>query len=262
MSKNRRRNKQLSPEEMREIEEFVYSKNIEEDKFLKSLTVNTKCRNENQKLLVKSIKENEITIVSGLPGTGKTFLACAEALKLIKSRPKYKKVLLVKSVTQLPGEELGFLPGDLSEKLDPYMISFIDNFEKIIGESLTRKLRELGIINIQPLAFVRGRSIDNTIIIVDEAQNISIQNMRTLMTRIGDNSKMVILGDVKQKDIKKKSDSSLEVVINRFKDIEGFGCVELRDPDDVVRNPIIKVIESTFDEIDEGITTNKGLLKG
>jgi phosphate starvation-inducible PhoH-like protein len=154
-------------------------------------------------------------------------------------------------VTQLPGEELGFLPGDLSEKLDPYMISFIDNFEKIIGETMTKKLRELGIINIQPLAFVRGRSIDNTIIIVDEAQNISISNMRTLMTRIGDDSKMVILGDVKQKDIKKKSDSSLEVIIERFKDIENFGTVTLRDPDDVVRNPIIKIIESTFDSIEE-----------
>jgi phosphate starvation-inducible PhoH-like protein len=262
MSKNRRRNKQLTEDELREIEEFVYSKNAEEDKFLKSMTVNTKCKNENQKLLVKSIKENEITIVSGLPGTGKTYIACAEALKLVKTRPKYKKVLLVKSVTQLPGEELGFLPGDLHEKLDPYMISFIDNFEKIIGESLTRKLRELGIIKIQPLAFVRGRSIDNTIIIVDEAQNISKENMRTLMTRIGDDSKMVILGDVKQKDIKNKNNSSLEIILEKFKDVEGFGCVELRDPDDVVRNPIIKIIESSFDEIDEGITTNKGLLKG
>lgn len=262
MSRNRRRNKQLTEDELREIEEFVYSKNMEEDKFLKSMTVNTKCKNENQKLLVKSIKENEITIVSGLPGTGKTYIACAEALKLVKSRPKYKKVLLVKSVTQLPGEELGFLPGDLHEKLDPYMISFIDNFEKIIGESLTRKLRELGIIKIQPLAFVRGRSIDNTIIIVDEAQNISKENMRTLMTRIGDDSKMVILGDVKQKDIKNKNNSSLGIILEKFKGVEGFGCVELRDPDDVVRNPIIKIIESSFDEIDEGITTNKGLLKG
>lgn len=259
---SRRRNKKLTEDELREIEEFVYSKNAEEDKFLKSMTVNTKCKNENQKLLVKSIKENEITIVSGLPGTGKTYIACAEALKLVKTRPKYKKVLLVKSVTQLPGEELGFLPGDLHEKLDPYMISFIDNFEKIIGESLTRKLRELGIIKIQPLAFVRGRSIDNTIIIVDEAQNISKENMRTLMTRIGDDSKMVILGDVKQKDIKNKNNSSLEIILEKFKDVEGFGCVELRDPDDVVRNPIIKIIESSFDEIDEGITTNKGLLKG
>ena len=251
MSRNRR-SKKLSEEELQEVESFVYSKNAEEEKFLTSMFVNIKCKNENQKKLINSIKENEITIVSGLPGTGKTFLACAEALKLIKTRAKYKKILLVKSVTQLQGEDIGFLPGDLKEKLDPYMISFIDNFEKIIGESMTGKLRDLGIISIQPLAFVRGRSIDNTIIIVDEAQNISVNNMRTLMTRIGDNSKMVILGDVKQKDIRKKSDSSLEVIIDKFKDIEGFGCIELRNPDDVVRNPIIKVIESTFDDI-EGV---------
>ena len=248
-NKNRRRNKELTEDELREVREFVYSKNAEEAKFLTSMTVNTKCKNENQKNLVQSIKDNEITIVSGLPGTGKTYLACAEALKLVKTRPKYKKILLVKSVTQLPGEELGFLPGDLKDKLDPYMISFIDNFEKIIGESLTRKLRELGIIQIQPLAFVRGRSIDNTIIIVDEAQNISKENMRTLMTRIGDDSKMVILGDVKQKDIKNKNNSSLEVILEKFRDVSGFGCVELRDPDDVVRNPIIKIIEEKFDTI-------------
>lgn len=245
----KRRNKQLSDEDLREIEEFVYKKNIEEDKFLKSMSVNYKCKTENQGKLRDSIRNNEITIVSGLPGTGKTYIACAEALKMIKSKPKYKKILLVKSVVQLKGEELGHLPGDIQEKFDPYMGSFVDNFEKIIGESLTRKLRELGLINMQPLAFVRGRSIDNTIIIVDEAQNISIDNMRTLMTRIGDNSKMIILGDVKQKDIKNKKDSSLEVIIDRFNKIDNFGCVELRDPNDVVRNPIIKIIEHTFDNL-------------
>jgi phosphate starvation-inducible PhoH-like protein len=250
MSKKRRTN-QLSEEDLQEVHNFVYRKNHEEDKYLNSMTIRTKCKNENQKKVVNSIKSNEITIVSGLPGTGKTFIACAEALKLIKSRPKYKKVLLVKSVTQLKDEETGFLPGDLSEKLEPYMISFVDNFEKIIGESLTKKLRELKLIQIQPLAFVRGRSIDNAIIIVDEAQNITLNNMRTLMTRIGDNSKMVILGDVRQKDLKKRNESSLEVIIDRFKDVEGFGCVELRDPDDVVRNPIIKVIENVFDDIEE-----------
>jgi phosphate starvation-inducible protein PhoH and related proteins len=250
MSKTSRRRGKLSEEELEEVQNFVYRKNAEEDKFLQSMSVNIKCKNENQKLVVESIKNNEITIVSGLPGTGKTFLACAEALKLIKTRPKYKKILLVKSVIQLPGEELGFLPGDLKDKLDPYMISFIDNFEKIIGESLTNKLRELGLIQIQPLAFVRGRSIDNTIIIVDEAQNISIQNMRTLMTRIGDNSKMVILGDVKQKDIKNPKNSSLEVVIDKFEGIDGFGCVSLRNPDDIVRNPIIKIIEKVFEELE------------
>ncbi len=245
----KRRNKQLSDEDLREIEEFVYKKNIEEDKFLKSMSVNYKCKTENQGKLRDSIRNNEITIVSGLPGTGKTYIACAEALKMIKSKPKYKKILLVKSVVQLKGEELGHLPGDIQEKFDPYMGSFVDNFEKIIGESLTRKLRELGLINMQPLAFVRGRSIDNTIIIVDESQNISIDNMRTLMTRIGDNSKMIILGDVKQKDIRNKKDSSLEVIIDRFNKIDNFGCVELRDPNDVVRNPIIKIIEHTFDNL-------------
>jgi phosphate starvation-inducible PhoH-like protein len=255
MSKNRssRRNKKLSEEELKEIEEFVYSKNLEEDKFLKSMSVNYKCRTENQGKLRETIRNNEMSIVSGLPGTGKTYIACAEALKLIKSRPRYKKILLVKSITQLRGEELGALPGDLNEKFDPYLGSFIDNFEKIIGESLTKKLRELGLINIQPLAFVRGRSIDNTIIIVDEAQNINLDNMRTLMTRIGDNSKMIILGDVKQKDLRNKKDSSLEVIIERFNNTENFGCVELRDPNDVVRNPIIKVIEEVFD----GLETNK-----
>jgi phosphate starvation-inducible PhoH-like protein len=131
------------------------------------------------------------------------------------------------------------------------MISFIDNFEKIIGETMTRKLRELGIISIQPLAFVRGRSIDNTIIIVDEAQNITLPNMRTLMTRIGNDSKMVILGDVKQRDIKKKSDSSLEIIINKFEDKEDFGTVTLRDEGDIVRNPLIKTIEEIFDKIEE-----------
>ena len=250
MSKTSRRRGKLSEEELEEVQNFVYRKNVEEDKFLQSMSVNIKCKNENQKLVIGSIKNNEITIVSGLPGTGKTYLACAEALKLIKTKTKYKKILLVKSVIQLPGEELGFLPGDLKDKLDPYMISFIDNFEKIIGESLTNKLRELGLIQIQALAFVRGRSIDNTIIIIDEAQNISIQNMRTLMTRIGDNSKMVILGDVKQKDIKNPKNSSLEVVIDKFEGIDGFGCVSLRNPDDVVRNPVIKIIEKVFEELE------------
>ena len=258
----RRRNKKLSEEDFQEIHEFVYRKNQEEDKFLTSTSVHYKCRNQNQGKLRDSIRNNEITIVSGLPGTGKTYIACAEALKLIKSKPRYKKILLVKSVTQLKGEELGHLPGDIQEKFDPYMGSFVDNFEKIIGESLTKKLRELGLINIQPLAFVRGRSIDNTIIIVDEAQNITLDNMRTLMTRIGDNSKMVILGDVKQKDLRNKKDSSLEVIIEKFNEVDNFGCVELRDPNDVVRNPIIKIIENVFDDLGESTKTNKGLIKG
>ena len=252
MSKRNRRNNQLSEEELREVEEFVYSRNIEEDKFLQTMKINVKCKTENQKKLVNSIKENEITICSGLPGSGKTFLSCAEALKLIKNRPKYKRIVLVKSITPLKNEEIGHLPGNLEEKMAPIMESFTDNIRKLIGKTRMEKLIELGVIEIVPIAFARGRSIDNSIILIDEAQNISLDNIRTLMTRIGDNSKMVIMGDVKQKDIRNKRDSSLEIVLNRFDNVDGFGCVELRDPNDVVRNPIIKIVEQIFDDMEEG----------
>ena len=133
----------------------------------------------------------------------------------------------------------------------PIMESFTDNIRKLIGRSRMEKLIELGVIEIVPIAFARGRSIDNSIILIDEAQNISMDNIRTLMTRIGDNSKMVIMGDVRQKDIRNKKDSSLEIVLEKFKDIEGFGCVELRNPDDVVRNPIIKKIEEVFENLEK-----------
>ena len=252
MSKrNSRRNKQLSEEELREVEEFVYSNNAEEEKFLQTMKINIKCKTENQKKLVNSIKENEITICSGLPGSGKTFLSCAEALKLIKTRHRYKRIVLVKSITPLKNEEIGHLPGNLEEKMAPIMESFTDNIRKLIGKTRMEKLIELGVIEIVPIAFARGRSIDNSIILIDDAQNISLDNIRTLMTRIGDNSKMVIMGDVKQKDIRNKRDSSLEIVLNKFNDVEGFGCVELRDPNDVVRNPIIKLVEQVFDDMED-----------
>ena len=137
----------------------------------------------------------------------------------------------------------------MEEKMEPFIDSFMDNFRKLIGKNRTNSLRGFGLIEVLPIAFARGRSIDNSIIIIDEAQNISLDNIRTLMTRIGDNSKMVILGDVKQKDIRNKHDSALEVVIEKFKDIPNFGCVELRDPNDVIRNPIIRIIESVFEKL-------------
>ena len=146
----------------------------------------------------------------------------------------------------------------MEEKMEPFMDSFLDNFHKIIGESNTTKLRSLGYIQIKPIAYVRGRSIDKSVIIIDEAQNVSLDNMRTLMTRIGENSKLIILGDVKQKDIRNKKESSLEVVIERFKDKTGFGTVELRNEEDIVRNPIIKVIEDIFDQIEEEKINNNG----
>lgn len=246
----RRKFKEIPEEDIQELHDFLEQDNKQEVVTVSTISVNIKCKTENQKKLINSIKQNEITICSGLPGTGKTFLSCAQALKLIKGFAKFKRIVLIKSVTTLKNEEIGFLKGTLEEKMEPYVDSFMDNFRKLIGKTRTLKLRSLGIIEVLPIAFARGRSIDNSIIIIDEAQNISLDNIRTLMTRIGDNSKMVILGDVKQKDIRNKKDSSLEVVLEKFKDVEGFGCVELRNTDDVVRNPIIKTIEEVFENLE------------
>jgi phosphate starvation-inducible PhoH-like protein len=255
----KRRNKKLSDEEILDVNNFINRKQSEEEKIFNHIKIDIKPKTENQKKLVESIKNNEIIIASGLPGTGKTFLACAEALKLIKNpQSPYQKVILVKSVTTLKDEDIGFLKGTMEEKMEPFMDSFLDNFNKIIGESSTTKLRDLGFIQIKPIAYVRGRSIDKSVIIIDEAQNVSLDNMRTLMTRIGENSKMVILGDIKQKDIRNKKESSLEVVIERFKEKQGFGIVELRNQEDIVRNPIIKVIEDIFDQIEDEKTNNNG----
>jgi len=263
----RRNNKKLTQEDIESIESFNITRKSENNvsnNIFTQIKIDVKPKTENQKKLLQSIKDNEIIIASGFPGTGKTFLACAEALKLLKNHElPFKKIILVKSVTTLKDEEIGFLKGTMEEKMEPFMDSFLDNFNKIIGENLTNKLREMKYIEIKPIAYVRGRSIDNSIIIMDEAQNISIDNMRTLMTRIGENSKMIILGDIKQKDIRNKKESSLEVVIERFKEKEGFGIVELRNPEDIVRNPIIKVIEDIFDQIEEekGNNGKKQILK-
>jgi phosphate starvation-inducible PhoH-like protein len=228
----------------------VDKKQMDINKAIDSIQVRVVCKNENQKKVINAIKDNEITIISGLPGTGKTFLACAEALKLLKSG-QCKKILIVKSITELRGESLNALPGNVDEKLEPFMTSFIDNFEKIIGEDLTQKLKDLGIIKYTGLAHLRGRSIDDSVIIGDEIQNISIDNMHTLLTRIGNNSKIILLGDKKQKDIKNRRESSLEIIMEMFKDEEDFGCVELNNPNDIVRNKIIQRIEAKFDEFEE-----------
>jgi phosphate starvation-inducible PhoH-like protein len=162
----------------------------------------------------------------------------------------YSKIILVKSVTELEGESIGYLKGDLKEKMYQYMLSFIDNFNKIIGEDLTTKMMDMGIIQVLPLTYIRGRSIDNAIIIVDESQNISLRNMRSTLTRIGENSKMIVMGDTKQIDLKDKRLSSLDKVISMFEEKDGFGTMSFQVKD-IVRHPIVKMIEDEFDKLDE-----------
>jgi phosphate starvation-inducible PhoH-like protein len=219
------------------------------------LKVNFLSKTENQKLLSKLIKTKDIVICGGPAGTGKTYVACAEALRLLVNPDSfYTKIIIAKSVTVTEGEDIGFLKGSMKEKMEPFMESFLDNFFKIIGKPLTMKLMEHEIIEVLPLAYIRGRSIDNTIIIVDEAQNISLKNMRTTMTRLGEDSKMIILGDTKQIDLKNRSLSSLETVMNIFGKNPNFGIVQF-NREDIVRNPLIIHIEDEFEKYEEALKT-------
>jgi phosphate starvation-inducible PhoH-like protein len=246
MAKKRR----ISDEEFEETFPIGYVPPTSNKFNFEKLNIDIKCKNTNQKKFINLIADNKITVAAGPAGTGKTYLACAQALKLLKTDPRFKKIILVKSVTVLEGEEVGFLKGDIKEKMFPYTISFLDNFHKLVGEGITQIMLDQGLIQVLPLAFIRGRSIDNSIIIVDEAQNITQKNMRSTMTRIGTDTKMVITGDTKQIDMKNAKLSSLDLVVKLFQDKADIGTMAF-DKEDIVRDPIVKLIEETFDEWEE-----------
>lgn len=219
---------------------------------LSHLRLNVKCKSEGQKRLLKAIKEKEVIFCSGQAGTGKTYLACAQALKMLKDEGRFQKIIITKSVTPIPGEDLGFLPGDPNEKMDPFMWSFWANFEKIIGAAEVRRLRELGMIEVWPLAYIRGANVDNAIAIIDETQNIPKGTLKTILTRLGTDSKFIFLGDSDQCDSKNKFNSSLPFYMEHFSSFEPFGMVELT-ADDEVRNPLISMYLQKLKEVDEGI---------
>jgi len=251
----RPKNKAKSDEYFDEVFPLGYTPPVSNKFNLEKIGVDLKCKNPNQKTFINLISNNKITIAAGPAGTGKTYLACAQALKMLKSDSRFKKIILVKSVTVLEGEEIGFLKGDMKEKMFPFTISFLDNFHKLIGEGLTQIMLDMGLIQVLPLAYIRGRSIDNAIIIVDEAQNITKKNMRSTLTRIGTDSIMIITGDTKQIDMKNQQMSSLELVVHLFADKPNIGVMEF-DKKDIVRDPIVMLIEETFDEWEESQTTS------
>lgn len=249
----RKTNRAKSEEYFDEVFPVGYTPPVNNKFNLDKVGVEIKCKNPNQKTFINLICDNKITIAAGPAGTGKTYLACAQALKLLKTDPRFKRIILAKSVTVLEGEEIGFLKGDLKEKMYPFTVSFLDNFHKLIGEGLTQIMLDLGIIQVLPLAYIRGRSIDNAIIIVDEAQNITKKNMRSTLTRIGTDTKMIITGDTKQIDMKNHTMSSLELVVHLFSGKPDIGVMEF-EKKDIVRDPIVMLIEEIFDEYEESLT--------
>ena len=206
-----------------------------------TLVRNFEPRNQKQAEFIKLIKKHEVIIAKGSAGTGKTFVSLATALSMLGEI--YKKIIIVKSVTTVPDEEIGFLKGSLKDKMDPFMLSFTWNIDKICGEGSAEALMNKGLIQVLPLAFVRGISIDNAILIFDEMQNVNAHIFKTVMTRIGTNSKYIMLGDTEQVDLKKKQNSCLDPVIEMFKTSSFIGTIEFTD-EDCVRNPIIpKILE-------------------
>ena len=228
---------------------------------LSQIKIDIKHKNETQKKLTQAIKNGDITVCTGPAGTGKTIISIAEALLLLKNNPdKYHHIKLVKSITELKGESLGTLPGDANEKMIHIMMSFFDAFYKLIGEELTNKLLEAGYIKMEVFAAIRGRSFSNCIILVDEFQNITHDNAKTLLTRFSDDTKLVILGDVGQIDIKDKNDSSLGRLIEKVKKnpMDGVNSVEFTE-EEIVRHRLTSYFINLFKE--EGVKKIKPEIK-
>ena len=207
-----------------------------------------KCKNKKQKDFSKLITDKEITIASGPAGTGKSYVSIARAIELLQNKSNsYKKIIISKPAVEAE-EKHGFLPGDMKEKMDPYVASSVDIVDKILGKSTREKLIESGFIQIEALAYIRGKSIDNSILIMEEAQNMSPSQVKTLLTRIGYNSKFIISGDIDQSDrYRDVTKSGLYDVMNRHRSVDEIGFFEF-DIDDIVRNPIITKILNNYKE--------------
>ena len=199
----------------------------------------------NQKRYVDSIRGNTITFGIGPAGTGKTFLAVALAAAAL-SRREVDRVILTRPAVEA-GERLGFLPGDLMAKVDPYLRPLFDALHDMLDPERVTQHLERGVIEVAPLAFMRGRSLNSSFIILDEAQNTSPEQMKMFLTRLGFNSKMVVTGDVTQIDLPREQDSGLIVVSDILKDVEGIAFVRFGE-EDVVRHKLVRRIVEAYAE--------------
>ncbi|MEZ4890870.1 MAG: PhoH family protein [Crocinitomicaceae bacterium] len=204
-----------------------------------------KARTLNQKKLVQAVHKNDMVFAVGPAGTGKTYTAVALAVKALKAK-EVKRIVLTRPAVEA-GENLGFLPGDMKEKLDPYMMPLYDALRDMIpGEKLSDML-EYGVIEIAPLAFMRGRTLDNAFVILDEAQNTTIMQMKMFLTRMGMTAKFIVTGDMSQIDLPKKQRSGLTYAMDILDGIEGIEIIRLQQSD-VIRHSLVKKIIEAFDK--------------
>ena len=203
-----------------------------------------RARSANQQLMVNAIETNDMLFATGPAGSGKTYTAIALAVRALRNREVRRLVLSRPAVEA--GERLGFLPGDLKEKIDPYLQPLYDALNDMIPAKKLESLLEEGVIQIAPLAFMRGRTLDNAFVILDEAQNTTLPQMKMFLTRMGMNSKFIITGDITQIDLPRTQDSGLIQAARLLRGIEGISFVELNDSD-IVRHRLVKEIVRAFD---------------
>lgn len=204
-------------------------------------------RTENQQRLVKAFEENDLVFATGPAGTGKTFVAIALAVKALKNK-EIRKIILSRPAVEA-GEKLGFLPGEMKDKLDPYLQPLYDALQDMVPGAKLKEYMENNVIQIAPLAFMRGRTLNDAVIILDEAQNTTTHQIKMFLTRLGMNAKMIITGDVTQIDLPPTATSGLVQAMQILKGVKGIGKVEF-DKKDIVRHKLVQRIVEAYDKFD------------
>lgn len=207
-----------------------------------------KSRSENQQRLIDAYEHDDMVFAVGPAGTGKTYLSIALAVKALKEK-EIKKIILSRPAVEA-GEKLGFLPGDMKEKIDPYLQPLYDALEDMIPAVKLQELMEKNVIQIAPLAFMRGRTLSDAVVILDEAQNTTSAQLRMFLTRMGWNTKMIITGDMTQIDLPKGTKSGLKEALSILKDIEGISIVNLTQTD-IVRHKLVTKIVKAYETSDK-----------
>lgn len=213
-----------------------------------------KCKSENQQQLVDAYEKNDMVFATGPAGTGKTYLSIALAVRALKEKTARKIILSRPAVEE--GEKLGFLPGDMKEKIDPYLQPLYDALGDMLPAVKLQDMMEKNIIQIAPLAFMRGRTLSDAVVILDEAQNTTPAQLRMFLTRMGWDTKMIITGDMTQIDLPRGQRSGLSEALQILKDVEGIGFVELNKKD-IVRHKLVTRIVNAYESHDDKEKENK-----
>ena len=214
-----------------------------------------RCKTVGQKNYVSAIKKNTIVFGVGPAGTGKTYLAVCQAVNAFKSK-EIEKIILTRPAVEA-GEKLGFLPGDLQTKVDPYLRPLYDALGELFGFETYQKLMEKGAIEVAPLAYMRGRTLSNAFVILDEAQNATREQMKMFLTRLGDGSKMVVTGDLTQTDLPEGKTSGLKQAVTILKGIDEIAICTFSEKD-VVRHPLVGKIVKAYEKANESAAKSKG----